>query len=153
MGGPAAEVDISTCPSPPPPPITPPPIPPFQPFEHYLRDTRPCQHRLYCTEGSVIGFYNMDFVLPLGCEQIGMTSAAWCDRITDIHTFRNTREPKRIDRVQEQISYVNFTHNTIFNIPAILYANFDQESITPERARHLPAEATYLTTFPLTTIN
>jgi hypothetical protein len=57
-----AEVNIPTCPSPPPPPTPPPPIPPFQPFEHYLRDTRPCQHRLYCTEGSVIGFYNMDVV-------------------------------------------------------------------------------------------
>jgi hypothetical protein len=84
-----AEVNIPTYPSPPPPPIPPPPISLFQPFEHYLRDTRPCQHRLYCTEGSVIGFYNMDFGLPPKCVEIGMTSVAWCDRITDIHNFRH----------------------------------------------------------------
>ncbi len=57
----SSEDDISTCPSPPPTPIAPPvmpptplhsldfqellPIPPFQPFERYLRDTRPRQHR------------------------------------------------------------------------------------------------------------
>jgi hypothetical protein len=82
-----------------------------------------------------------------------MTSAAWCDRITYIHTFRNTREPKRIERVHEQSSYVNFEHNAIFNIPAILYANFNRGSITPEIAQHLSAEATYLIVFPLSTIN
>jgi hypothetical protein len=145
-GGPAAEVNISTCPSPPSPPIPPPPIPPFQPFGYYLRDIRPCQHIFYSSD-------NIDYELPLGDEPIGMTSVVWCDRITDIHTFRHTRGPKCIERVQEQISYVNFEHNSIFNIPAILYDNFHRESITPELAQHLSAEATYQTTFPLTTIN
>jgi hypothetical protein len=35
-------------------------------------------------------------------------SAAWCDRITNIHTFRNMREPNCIERDQEYSSYVIF---------------------------------------------
>jgi hypothetical protein len=76
--------ELLNCPpAPPSPPLTPPPIPPFQPsLEHYLRDTRPRQHRLYCIT------VNIKTILPTGSTPIGLTSVAWCDRITYIETFR-----------------------------------------------------------------
>jgi hypothetical protein len=82
-----------------------------------------------------------------------MTSVTWCDRNTDIHNFRHARKPSRIDRVQVQMSHINFTYNTIFNKPEIWYANFDREATTPALRQHLPVDAPYLTAFLYTTIN
>jgi hypothetical protein len=130
----------------PPPPIPPLPIPPFQPFEQYLRDTRPCQHIFYSSD-------NVEYNLPIGAEPVGMTSAAWYDRITGIHTFQKMRNPDRFARVHKQSFHVNFEHNTIFTIPAILYAHFHRHDITPQIHEHLQAEAPYLTAFPDSTIN
>jgi hypothetical protein len=141
----------NTCPSPPPPPIPPPttpplPIPPFQPFEQYLRDTRPCQHIFYSSD-------NVDNDLPIGAEPVGMTSVAWCDRLEDVHTFRKNAKTGRFARVHEQRSHIDFEHNMIFTIPAILYNNFNRQDITPEITEHLQSEAPHLTAFPDSTIN
>jgi hypothetical protein len=98
--------EISNClPAPPSPPLTPPPIPPFQPsLEHYLRDTRPLQHRLYYTaESNTIGLFNINTILPTGSNPIGLTSVAWCDRITDIQNVRTSPNPCCLTRVQQQL--------------------------------------------------
>jgi hypothetical protein len=142
---------MSPCPSPPPPPKTPPPIPPlpippFQSFERYLRDTRPCQHIFYSSD-------NVDYNLPTGAESVGMTSAAWSDRIQDVHEFRKSRNPDGFARVHQQRSHIDYEHNTIFTIPAILYANFNLQDITPDIEVHLQAQAPYLSAFPNSTIN
>jgi hypothetical protein len=150
-GGKSSKENMSPCPSPTPPPTTPPPIPPlpippFQPFEQYSRDTRPCQHVFYSCD-------NVDYNLPIGAEPVGMTSGAWSDWIQDVHTFRKSRNPDRFARVYQQRSHIYYEHNTIFTIPAILYANFNQQDITPDIEVHLEAQAPYLTAFPDFTIN
>jgi hypothetical protein len=150
-GGESPEEDMSPCPSPTSPLITPPPlpplsIPPFQSFERYLRDTRPCQHIFYSSD-------NIDFNLPTGAEPDGMPSAAWSDRIQDVHEFRKSQNPDRFACVHQQRIHIHNEHNTIFTIPAILYANFNRQDITLDIEVHLQAQAPYLTAFPNSTIN
>jgi hypothetical protein len=63
------------------------------------------------------------------------------------------RNFKCFARVHKQCSHIDIEHNTILTIPAILYANFNGQDITPEITEHLQAEAPYLTAFPDSTIN
>jgi endonuclease III len=82
-----------------------------------------------------------------------MTSAAWSDRIQDVHEFRRSRNPDRFARVHQQRVHVGYEHNIIFTIPAILYANFNRKDITPNIEVHLQAKDPYLIAFPNSTIN
>ena len=58
-----------------------------------------------------------------------MTSAAWSDRIQCVHEFRMSENEDCFARVHQQRVHINYKHNRIFDIPAILYTNNDQ-SIT-----------------------
>jgi hypothetical protein len=130
----SSEEDISSCPSPPPPPIAPPPIPPspilslpippFQSFARYLRDTRPCQHR-------TPPFYVDRFNRLQDVEMVGMTSAQWSDRIQNVYEFRHSQSKDCFARVHQQRVHINYKHNSIFKIPAILYTSFNNQAITP----------------------
>jgi hypothetical protein len=152
----SSEEDISLCPSRPPPPIAPPPIPPspilslpmppFQSFARYLRDTRPCQHR-------TPQFYVDRFNRLQDVETVGMTSAAWSDRIQNVHEFRQSQNKDCFARVHQQRVHVNYRHNSIFTIPAILYASFNNQAITPAIRVLLQAQAPYLEAFPTSSIN
>jgi hypothetical protein len=77
-----------------------------------------------------------------------MTSAAWNDKIQDVNDFRKSQNPDRFARVHQQHSLIDYEHNTIFTIPAILYANFNRQDITPDIEVHLQAQAPCLTAFP-----
>jgi hypothetical protein len=82
-----------------------------------------------------------------------MTSAAWSDRMQDVGEFRKSWNADQFARLHQQRTHIDYKLNTIFTIPAILYANFDRRDITPEIEVHLQTQAPYLTAFPNSTIN
>ena len=96
-------------------------LPPFQPFERYLRDTRPRQHRttihsIRCLEDIISD---------------NMTSADWNDRMHRVREFRRSENKDCFSRLHNQRVNVNYNQNCIFNIPSILYTA-QEHPITPE---------------------
>jgi hypothetical protein len=81
-----------------------------------------------------------------------MSSIEWSNRIQSVHEFRKSWNPDRFARVKTQHAHINYNHNTIFNIPSILYASLDH-STTTTLIEQLYDQQPYLVAFPDSSIN
>jgi hypothetical protein len=68
--------------------------------------------------------------------------------MADIRTFRTIRNPRRTLRVQDNLIDIDINKRTIFNIPQLLYRNFDRPPMTPDFIQRMENSTPYIKTYP-----